>query len=146
MSAGKKFIKAYEGKFKEDLKASYEALKANMPAEMVETIVGDMIRFELPLKVYPKTYNKQPLMYAGLSARKSNLAMTLTGIYNDEVLKEGFINSAGEKTPKLKTATSCLKFKKAEELPLGEIKKLTKRLNTKRFLKNYEALMKRMGR
>jgi hypothetical protein len=43
-----------------------------------------MITYEVPLKTYPDTYNKQPLMYAALASQKNHMAVYLVAIYVDE--------------------------------------------------------------
>lgn len=139
-----KFVKNYDGKFKESFLEVYQVMTKSLPKEMEAVLIGDMVKFQLPLKIYSDTYNKQPLMYASLSARKANLTVTLTGIFNDEVLKTDFLSAVKKVNPKLVTKTSCIKFKKTEDLPLADLGKIMKRLNTKRFLKNYESLMKKL--
>jgi hypothetical protein len=45
-----------------------EAIKKAVPKQFEEVVAaGSLIRYELPLELYPKTYNKQPLMYLGLA-------------------------------------------------------------------------------
>ena len=47
-----------------------------------------MIVYQVPLKTYPDTYNKQPLMYAGLASQKNHMAVYLSGIYTDETARK----------------------------------------------------------
>jgi hypothetical protein len=47
-------------------------IKKHLPAGFVETMNWGMLAYEVPLKRYPDTYNKQPLLYLALAAQKNN--------------------------------------------------------------------------
>ena len=46
-----------------------------------------MISYEIPLSVYPDTYNGKPLMYCALAAQKRHNAVYLMNIYADSELE-----------------------------------------------------------
>lgn len=120
----------------------YSHLRKSIGDEFVEVLDGDMIRFEVPLKLYPKTYNKKPLMFASLANRKANITLTLTALYSDSKLKKEFIEECSKIAPKLVTKTNCIKVKTVEELPMKTILKFLKKLNYKKFITNYENIIK----
>ncbi|MFN8574993.1 MAG: DUF1801 domain-containing protein [Gemmatimonadaceae bacterium] len=97
------------------------AMKASMPKGYVEAMNWGAICYEVPLKVFPDTYNGQPLLYASLAAQKNNYAIYLMSIYGSEKLakrlKEGF--AAIGKKPDV--GKSCIRFKKLEDIPLDTI-------------------------
>ena len=68
----------------------------NLPPGYEESMNWGMISYEVPLERYPKTYNKQPLNYAGLAAQKNNYSLYLMCAYNGSMqegwLKEQFAN------------------------------------------------------
>ena len=46
--------------------------------------------YRLPLKYYPDSYNKKPLLYAALTNRKSYISLNLICIHNDKKNREKF--------------------------------------------------------
>ena len=69
-----------------------DVILKNLPRGIGETMNYGMISYEVPLEVYPDTYNKKPLMFAALASQKNHMAVYLSGIYCDEVLRENFEN------------------------------------------------------
>jgi len=62
----------------------------HLPEGYEEALNWGMITYQVPLEVYPDTYNKKPLMYAALANQKNHMAVYLTGIYMDEDLYQDF--------------------------------------------------------
>ena len=56
-----------------------KVVRKHLPKGYVEAMNWGMICYEIPLKRYPITYNKQPLSYAALAAQKNNYALYLMG-------------------------------------------------------------------
>lgn len=96
-------------------------LRRHMPKGYEEVISKNMLVYQVPLKLYSETYNKQPLWYAALASEKSYLSLHLVSVYGDAAqaqrLKEGF-KSAGKK---LDMGKACIHFKTADELELDVI-------------------------
>ena len=65
-----------------DVEKLREMVLKYLPEGYVETINWGMISYEIPLEVYPVTYNKKPLMFAGLAAQKNNISLYLMNIYS----------------------------------------------------------------
>jgi hypothetical protein len=97
-----------------------------------------MICYEVPLARYPKTYNGQPLCYAGLAAQKSHYAIYLMGVYQNPAearrLKEAFAREG----KKLDMGKSCVRFKRLEDLPLEGIGELIAGTTPEAFIARYE--------
>ena len=93
----------------------------NLPSGIEETMNWGMICYEVPLEIYPDTYNKKPLMYAALASQKNHMAVYLSGIYCDKVLREKFENDYQVSGKKMDMGKSCVRFKKIENLPLDVI-------------------------
>ena len=63
-------------------------VRKHLPAGYVETMNWGMLAYEVPLKRYPDTYNKQPLMCLALAAQKNNYALYLTSATSDRRLMD----------------------------------------------------------
>ncbi|HLL59606.1 MAG TPA: DUF1801 domain-containing protein [Allosphingosinicella sp.] len=115
-----------------------DLVNANLPAGYVERMSWGMIGWELPLERYPNTYNKQPLVYAGLAAQKNHAALYLNCIYASEErtrrLQEGY-GAAGKK---LDMGKSCIRFKKAEELAEDVLAQAIASVPVEEFIAEYE--------
>jgi hypothetical protein len=98
-----------------------EVVLRYLPQGYRETMNWGMISYEIPLEVYPSTYNGHPLSYAGLAAQKNHYALYLMAVYGDPAreawLREGFAQ-AGKK---LDMGKSCVRFRRLEDLPLEAI-------------------------
>ncbi|AEV28843.1 protein of unknown function (DU1801) [Sphaerochaeta pleomorpha str. Grapes] len=106
---------------KEVLSSVREFILAHIPSGIEENIRWGMITYEVPIKRNPSTYNRQPLMYAALSAQKHHCSLYLTAAYlseeNTKLIVEGFAK-AGKK---LNMGKSCIRFKTVEDLALDVI-------------------------
>ena len=98
-----------------------DALNAVMPAGYREGMGYGMMGWVVPLEVYPDTYNKQPLAYAGLAAQKNNYSLYLNCVYSDPSRAERLRAAAAAIGGKLDMGKSCIRFKRIEDLPLGAI-------------------------
>jgi hypothetical protein len=101
-----------------------QVLRKHMPRGYKEGMGWGAITWSVPLKVYPDTYNMQPLCYAALAAQKNYLSVYLMCVYGDKSrsarLKAGF-KAAGKK---LNMGKSCIRFQKADDLALDVIGEL----------------------
>jgi hypothetical protein len=101
-----------------------------------------MISYEIPLQRYPTTYNRQPLMYAGLAAQKHYYALYLSCAYQDAKqerrLRDGF-ERAGKK---LDMGKACVRFRKLEDLPLDVVGRVVGSTSPERFIARYEEVSK----
>ncbi|HVL78066.1 MAG TPA: DUF1801 domain-containing protein [Sphingomicrobium sp.] len=102
----------------EEIARVRDALNAAMPKGYVERITWGMIGWEVPLEVSGPTYNKRPLVYAGLAAQKNYNALYLNCVYASPErgarLRAAFA-AAGKK---LDMGKSCIRFKCAGDLAL----------------------------
>jgi uncharacterized protein YdhG (YjbR/CyaY superfamily) len=128
---------------REPLAEVRNVLRKNMPKGYTETVGFGMIAYCIPLDKYPDTYNKQPLAYVGLAAQKNYNALYLMTAYSDPVqekaLRAGF-QKAGKK---LDMGKSCIRFRKADDLPLDVIGKLVASTTPDDFIKLYEKARKK---
>ena len=115
-------IQEYLGKMPEDRREAIEKVRktilANLPEGYEEALNWGMITYQVPLDVYPDTYNKKPLLYAALANQKNHMAVYLTGIYMDEDLNQDFENKYRETGKRYDVGKSCVRFRKLDDLPL----------------------------
>ena len=71
MQSNAKTVKQYISGLPEDRKKAIETVRKeilkNLPDGYEEAMSWGMISYQVPLKTYPDTYNKKPLMYAALA-------------------------------------------------------------------------------
>jgi hypothetical protein len=115
-----------------------QVILENLPAGYAEAMNWGMISYEIPLKDYPNTYNRQPLEYAALAAQKNYNAIYLMAVYGDpqreDMLREGF-KKAGKK---LDMGKSCVRFRKLEDIPLDVIGELIAGVPPEVLIRIYE--------
>ena len=103
---------------REQIEAVREVILENLPEGYEEVINWGMITYQVPLEVYPDTYNKKPLMYAALASQKNHMAVYLTGIYMDDKAREEFETAYRATGKRYDVGKSCVRFRKLENLPL----------------------------
>jgi hypothetical protein len=101
-----------------------QVVRKHMPKGYREGMGWGAITWSVPLRIYPDTYNGQPLCYAALAAQKNYLSLYLMCVYGDKDraarLREGF-----KKTGKrLNMGKSCIRFQKSDDLALDVIGEL----------------------
>jgi len=112
---------------------------ANLPDGYEEAMNWGMITYQVPLDRFPDTYNRQPLMYAGLASQKNHMAVYLTAVYADEETRDQF-EAAYRKTGKrMDMGKSCVRFKKLDDLPLELIGKTIADVEVDIFVTETEA-------
>jgi uncharacterized protein YdhG (YjbR/CyaY superfamily) len=115
----------------------------NLPEGYQESMNWGMISYEIPLRRYPDTYNKQPLMYMALAAQKNHYAVYTSGVYMDP-LGEPWLKSEFEKAGmKLDMGKSCIRFRKLEDLPLPLIGTIAAAQTVEEFIQVYEKARKK---
>ena len=96
-------------------------VRRHVPKGYEEAMNWGAINWQVPLSVYPDTYNKQPLTYAALADHKGGASLYLMMAYMNPPLlarlTEGF-RKAGKK---LDMGKSCLHFRTTEDLPLDVV-------------------------
>ena len=98
-----------------------DLVNANLPDGYAERMAWGMISWEVPLDVSGPTYNKQPLVFAALAAQKNHNALYLNCTYASPGSTERLKQAAAAAGKKLDMGKSCIRFKRAGDLPLDEI-------------------------
>ncbi len=113
---------------------------ANLPDGVVETMNWGMIAYEIPLEVFPDTYNNKPLLYAALASQKNHMAVYLHSIYMHDDDADWFTNAYLATGKKLDMGKSCVRFKQIEQLPVELIGDAIGRVTLDQFLDSYRAV------
>jgi hypothetical protein len=116
-----------------------DLVNAHLPSGYAERMSWGMIGWEVPLDVYPETYNKQPLAYAGLAAQKNHYALYLNCIYSSEERTARLAAAFAAAGKKLDMGKSCIRFKKAEDLAEQALAEAIASVPIESFIAEYEA-------
>jgi uncharacterized protein YdhG (YjbR/CyaY superfamily) len=131
---------------REDIKNVRKTILANLPEGYEEALNWGMITYQVPLNIYPDTYNKKPLMYAALANQKNHMAVYLTGIYMDEELNQDFENKYKETGKRYDVGKSCVRFRKLEDLPLELIGESIGAISMEDFIERTKGLSARKAK
>lgn len=128
---------------RETIKKVREIILKNLPDGYEEVMNWGLITYQVPLEVYPDTYNKKPLMYAALANQKNHMAVYLTGIYLDEKLNQEFEDSYKKTGKRYDVGKSCVRFRKLDDLPLLLIGESIKAMEMDEFVNRTKQLSSR---
>jgi len=106
----------------------------NLPDGYEEIMNWGMISYQVPLSVYPNTYNKKPLMFAALASQKNHMAVYLSGIYMFRDKQKSFETAYRETGKRYDVGKSCVRFRKLDDLPLELIGKTIGALPLEEFV------------
>ncbi len=108
-----------------DRRAEIERVRAlvndAIPPGYEERMAWGMICWDVPLAVSGPTYNGQPLAYVALAAQKNSNSLYLNCAYSSAEQAERLRAAATAEGKKLDMGKSCLRFKRADALPLDAI-------------------------
>lgn len=113
-------------------------IKKHLPKGYKESMNWGVIAYEIPLQVFPNTYNGQPLCYAALASQKNHNALYLTIPYGDPKQRKQLEDAFAKAGKKLDMGKSCVRFKSADDLPLADIGKLIAAVPPAKYIKWYQ--------
>ena len=150
MKSNAKSIQQYLAEMPPDRRESIEKVREtilkNLPEGYEEVINWGMITYQVPLEIYPDTYNKKPLMYAALANQKNHMAVYLTGIYMDEKIYQQFEENYKKTGKRYDVGKSCVRFRKLDDLPLPLIGESIKAMELDEFIKRTKGLSSRKAK
>ncbi len=123
-----------------------EIILKNLPKGYEEGMNWGMITYQVPLEVYPDTYNKKPLMYAALANQKNHMAVYLTGIYLDEDRRKKFEQAYKKTGKRYDVGKSCVRFRKLDDLPLLLIGNSIKAMEMDEFVEQVKTVSARKAK
>jgi len=120
-----------------------QTILEHLPKGYEEVINWGMITYQVPLEIYPDTYNKKPLMYAALANQKNHMSLYLTGIYMDEELNRDFEEKYRATGKRYDAGKSCVRFRKLDDLPLELIGESIQAIGLEEFIQRTKKLSTR---
>jgi hypothetical protein len=96
-------------------------VRKHLPAGYKEVMCLGMITYEVPLKVYPDTYNGQALWYVAIGAQKNYMTLYLMNAYGDPALQQKLTAGFKAAGKKLDMGKACIRFKAADDLALDAV-------------------------
>ena len=99
-----------------------DLVNAALPPGYEEAMNWGMIVWQVPLEISGNTYNGQPLAYAALAAQKNANSLYLNCTYASAERTERLRAAAEAEGKKLDMGKSCIRFKRADQLPLELIR------------------------
>lgn len=123
---------------REAMLAVRQVVLDNLPDGYEEMMLYGMIGWAIPLETYPETYNGHPLAYASLGNQKNYMSLYLMNVYGDEVTEEWFKERFAASGKKLNMGKSCVRFKRADDLPLDLIGEVISRTPAADYIRYYE--------
>ena len=93
----------------------------NLPAGFEEAMQYGMLSYQVPLAVYPDTYNGQAASIACLASQKGHMSLYLMGVYASPDRRRRFEQAFRKAGKRLDMGKSCVRFKRVEDLPLNVI-------------------------
>jgi hypothetical protein len=95
-----------------------EMVNAHLPEGYVETMSYGMIKWVVPLDVYPDTYNEQALSYAALAAQKRYTSLYLMPLYTGGPIDEAQLRERWSAPRPPDLGKSCVRFTQLEQIDL----------------------------
>ncbi len=132
---------------KKALQELRKVLRKNLPKGFSEEMAYGMPGYVVPHSIYPDGYHcdpKQPLPFISFAAQKNFIALYHMGIYADKNLLKWFTDQyAIHSKSKLDMGKSCIRFKKADQIPFRLIGELAAKITPKEWISMYEKLIKK---
>ena len=117
-------------------------IKNNLPKGFEECMNYNMIGYVVPHKLYPAGYHcdpKLPLPFINIAAQKNFIALYHMGIYANPQLLAWFTAEHTKRVKgKLDIGKSCIRYKKAENIPYDLIGELMQKITVKEWIEGYE--------
>jgi uncharacterized protein YdhG (YjbR/CyaY superfamily) len=146
-STPKEYLEQLPPDRREAMNKLRETILENLPEGFSETIGYGMICYGVPHSLYPKGYHcdpKQPLPFLSIASQKNFIALYHMGIYSDPELMDWFVREYPKHSKtKLDMGKSCIRFKKADQLPYELIGELAGKMTVGEWIGLYESHLKK---
>ncbi|MES2851262.1 MAG: DUF1801 domain-containing protein [Bacteroidota bacterium] len=128
---------------KDALKKLRETILKNIPKGFVEQMTYGMIGYVVPHSIYPNGYHctpELPLPFISFASQKNFIAIYHMGIYANPELLNWFVTEYPKhSTQKLDMGKSCIRFKKANQIPFELIAELAQKMSVQEWITCYES-------
>ena len=123
-----------------------KVISENLPNGFEECMNYGMRGYVVPKSLYPKGYHcspELPLPFLNIASQKNSVNIYHMGIYADEKLlkwfQEEFLKYSKKK---LDMGKSCIRFKKAEDIPYELIGELANKMSPQDWIERYESVFR----
>jgi len=149
MQSKAKTVEEYIDSLPDERKKAIMAIRReilnNLPKGFEETMQYGMISYVVPHKLYPAGYHTNPkdaLPFMSIASQKNHIAVYHMAMYG--ALHDWFVNAWTKATDKkLDMSKSCIRFRKAEDVPVQLIGKLAAKMTPKQWVESYELSIKK---
>ena len=141
------YINAVDEPRREAFSNLRETMLKNIPADFHEEMSYGMIGYVVPHSLYPAGYHcdpKLPLPFVAIAAQKNFIAVYHMGVYAMPNLLEWFVTEYPKHCKgKLDMGKSCIRFKKASDIPFELVGQLMQKISVDEWVEFYESHWKR---
>jgi hypothetical protein len=136
-----KYIETLPDDRAEVISALRNEIKKKLPKGFEETMQYGMISYVVPHKLYPDGYHCKPtdaLPFMSIASQKNHVAVYHMAIY-EGTLHDWFVREWKKTSDKkLDIGKSCIRFKKAEDVPVKLMGELAARMTPRQWIDVYE--------
>jgi uncharacterized protein YdhG (YjbR/CyaY superfamily) len=115
----------------------------HLPKGFKEEMSYGMIGYVVPHNLYPPGYHadpKLPLPFINIAAQKNHFAVYHMGLYRHKGLMNWFTEAFNKQSKvKLDMGKSCIRFKKATDVPYPLFGELAGKMTVKQWIELYES-------
>ncbi len=127
-----------------------KVIKKNLPKGFKEGMGYGMMGWSVPHSLYPAGYHcnpQDPLPFMGLASQKNSINLYHMGIYANPKLLKWFQDEHAKASPKkLDMGKSCIRYKKAEDIPYRLIGELASKITPQEWIEMYESAFRSRGK
>ncbi|MCU7615197.1 DUF1801 domain-containing protein [Chryseobacterium sp. GMJ5] len=131
----------------EAFKKLFDTVNDNLPEGFTGNVSYGMVGWGVPLKTYPAGYHctpGSPLPFMSIASQKNFIALYHMGMYASPELLEWFVAEYPKHSKrKLDMGKSCVRFKKADDIPFDLIAELSKKMTVQEWITTYESNFKK---
>lgn len=123
-----------------------ELIRKNIPEGFGEGISYGMPSWFVPHSIYPKGYHcdpKQPVPFMSIASQKNHISFYHMALYEGSLLNWFLEAWSKTTTKKPDLGKSCLRFRKAGDIPFELIGALVTKITVKEWISIYETNIKR---
>lgn len=121
-------------------------IKKNLPKGFEETMQYGMVSYVIPHRLYQAGYHANPkdaLPFMSVASQKNHIAVYHMAVYEGP-LHDWFVKEWKKYSDKrLDMGKTCIRFRKAEDIPVKLIGKLASKLTPKQWIEIYERGIKK---
>jgi len=110
-----------------------------------EVMNWGMISYQVPLSLFPDTYNQKPLLYCSLAAQKHHVALYLMPAYAESTAYDLIVNRYESLGLKLDMGKCCLRLKTLAEVDRGVVKEIVGMYDPQEWISHYRSCRNQTG-